>query len=640
METLSLLRYLLPNFAALGQDDPQGLAALFWIGIMLILVLSLFFVVLHFLRFRKRWSQINQLLEGQQIGTLAANRRSTLQAALKMDNPQVGNIWREFDESLVLSSDGASLHNTLDADHFFNARTLAQGLTGSRLLAAAPSFLVALGVLGTFVGLTVGLVQLDINSDSDVNVLRNGINGLIQGAAVAFMTSVWGIGCSLLLNFVEKMFERSALNRITGLQHRIDFLYPRLPAEQSLVSIADSSRQAKEALQELHERIGDRLQESFTGFAGVLQTTLTDTLNGIMKPAIDSLVQHSSDQSTTALEQLVNKFMAGMGESGKAQAELLNSSAQGLQNVVNNIDTRLQDLTQLVQVMQSEQHKLTASHGELADKLLKDVLEGTRQNQGQLHEQFQHMLGALQQQFSQLQSEAHGHDETRRQQLDEQVNALTRHQGDLLDAVSKGVSETQEQSRRMAEQHNIILQELGKVSTAMAESSLHMDNSAKQLGLLANKVESASTLLGSRLTEIADRVESALAETAHLTATQKEQSQAMLRLQDSISATMTEFRDAAQLTRTAVEALKQRQEELLRETRMEFSRLGDTLREQVLQVENQAKNWLESYSNQVGQQVNERMQEWNRHSLQYANEMLRISQGLGSVLDELEARRS
>ncbi|MEN1451253.1 anti-phage ZorAB system protein ZorA, partial [Pseudomonas aeruginosa] len=102
--------------------------------------------------------------------------------------------------------------------------------TASRLLAAAPSFLVAIGVLGTFVGLTVGLEGL-VGTSDEIEALKGGINKLISGAAVAFMTSVWGVFFSLLLNFVEKMFERSALGQIQQLQHDIDFLYPRIPAE-------------------------------------------------------------------------------------------------------------------------------------------------------------------------------------------------------------------------------------------------------------------------------------------------------------------------------------------------------------------------------------------------------------------------
>src|SRR5690606_18834332 len=144
----------------------------------------------------------------------------------------VGKVWREFDESLVISGDQKALFNTLDADHFFNARTLAPGLTGSRLLAATPSFLVAIGVLGTFVGLTVGLDSLNLSSRSDIPELRDGIDRLIQGATVAFMTSVWGVGLSLLLNMIEKFMERSALSKIKSVQQEIDFLYPRIPAEQ------------------------------------------------------------------------------------------------------------------------------------------------------------------------------------------------------------------------------------------------------------------------------------------------------------------------------------------------------------------------------------------------------------------------
>src|SRR3546814_12374633 len=72
----------------------------------------------------------------------------------------------------VCSSDlQQKLFTTLDAEHFFNARTLASGLTASRLLAAAHSFLVAVGVLGTFVGCTVGLEGL-VGTSDEIEALK------------------------------------------------------------------------------------------------------------------------------------------------------------------------------------------------------------------------------------------------------------------------------------------------------------------------------------------------------------------------------------------------------------------------------------------------------------------------------------
>ena len=55
---------------------------------------------------------------------------------------------------------GYHLFNTLDASHFFNHYSLARGLTDNRLLTAVPSFLTAIGVIGTFAGLQIGLGEI------------------------------------------------------------------------------------------------------------------------------------------------------------------------------------------------------------------------------------------------------------------------------------------------------------------------------------------------------------------------------------------------------------------------------------------------------------------------------------------------
>ncbi len=102
-------------------------------------------------------------------------------------HPSYGNLWREFDESLVHIPVRERLCNTLDAEHFFNTHTIARRLTENRLLAAVPGFLTALGVIGTFIGLTLGLESLRLsNSDTQsVEALQAGIFGLIGGASIA-----------------------------------------------------------------------------------------------------------------------------------------------------------------------------------------------------------------------------------------------------------------------------------------------------------------------------------------------------------------------------------------------------------------------------------------------------------------------
>ena len=186
---MDLLQHLIPDFAHMFSANPNGISAWFWLVTALIFGFSLFFLMLHFRHFRARMRALRSLLDGQSKETLAANRRETLHKAQELKATNVGMLWREFDESLVLSSDQQKLFNTLDAEHFFNARTLASGLTASRLLAAAPSFLVAVGVLGTFVGLTVGLealrrrgIKVEVSENHTVLSIPNDLLGFDTGA--------------------------------------------------------------------------------------------------------------------------------------------------------------------------------------------------------------------------------------------------------------------------------------------------------------------------------------------------------------------------------------------------------------------------------------------------------------------------
>ena len=127
---MELLQHLWPDFSAMFSAETSGLSAWFWSLTFLIFLGSVSAVCWHYVRFRRRAKALNQLLEGQNKETLALSRREVLQNAEALRMPGVGALWREFDESLVSSSDQKQLFNTLDAEHFFNSRTLAPGLTG------------------------------------------------------------------------------------------------------------------------------------------------------------------------------------------------------------------------------------------------------------------------------------------------------------------------------------------------------------------------------------------------------------------------------------------------------------------------------------------------------------------------------
>lgn len=459
---------------------------------------------------------------GRTKETLALTRRETLQKAQGLNAPNIGMLWREFDESLVVSSDQKHLFNTLDAEHFFNARTLAGGLTASRLLAAAPSFLVALGVLGTFAGLTIGLAKLNIDSHSSTEQMREGIDWMIQGAAVAFTTSVWGVTFSLLLNFLEKMFERNALNAIQKLQHDIDSLYTRIPAEQSLVHIAEYGKESKEALQELHERIGDRLQETLNGMSEAMQTALTDALNNIMAPAIQTLVSTTSQQSTQVLEKLVGNFMDGMTSVGREQGLQMQQAAADVNAAVSGMSERMNQLFSSLNEQQGRQMEVAQQQSAAFETQLQRISGSAEERQAQMEQRFAELMSGLTNQLQTQLGTAQQRDEERQVLFERLLSQASSSQTAMLEQFS---SSTREQMQAMAEAGNERHSNLEKVfSRLMMNLNTQLDS---QMGAAEQREQARQQRFQEQLDQVSTHQQELLSGLASAVQATQQQSRLM-----------------------------------------------------------------------------------------------------------------
>jgi hypothetical protein len=428
-----VLHHLLPDFSLLSKGGTEALGTYFWLVMTGIVGCAVIYLIYQKNQFNSKVRTLKGLLAGQTRENLAVNRLDMQQKARGLKDKRIAALWQEFDDSLVAPSDQKQLFNTLDADHFFNARTLAAGLTGSRLLGALPGLLVGVGVLATFVGLTIGLANLKMDSAAGVDQLRNGISTMIQGAAVAFLASVWGVFYSLLLNVVEKWVERVALGKIHELQHQIDSLYPLIPAEQSLVHIAEHSRESKEALQELHERIGDRLQESLAGMNEAMQQALTDALNNIMGPAIQTLVSTTSQHSTQALEHLVSNFTSGLTLAGREQGQLMQQAAAEVNTAMSGMTGQLNQLFQSLNDQQLRQQAASQQQSSDFQERLDKATAVSDQRQQHLESRFGEMMSGLTGQLDAQLGSAHRRDEERQQLFERTLDGLGNKQTALLD---------------------------------------------------------------------------------------------------------------------------------------------------------------------------------------------------------------
>lgn len=114
--------------------------------------------------------------------------------------------------------------SNLPASEFFNDITIGKAFNfNMRMLDAASGVLVGLGLLGTFLGLTLGIKGFNSSTASNIQA---SIQGLLDGMGTAFITSLVGMGLSLVYTvFIDKPSRKRLQRAIDLIDNRFDELY-------------------------------------------------------------------------------------------------------------------------------------------------------------------------------------------------------------------------------------------------------------------------------------------------------------------------------------------------------------------------------------------------------------------------------
>lgn len=313
---------------------------------------------------------------------IATQRREIAQNAMK--NPKLGNVWKEFDQSLIESN--GKLYNTVDAAYFFNTHTLASGLTENRLFAAVPGFLTALGVLGTFLGLTFGLGEIHL--DQGTQEMQKGISAMVSGASTAFLTSLWGVLTSLVFNWYEKRCERKIKVRIQKLQKNIDEKFHRAVVEQILVEIKSINENSHNHLAILDEKIGSQLQQVMDSTALTISNSIIEALATSLTPAINQLMNNTREGSEKVMENLIQTFIDKIGGAGETQKLAMDNATQALAESSQKMMSHLSTFVEQIDIKVTE------------------VRDGNREMLEQMRTHFSNQLGNMQQQTQQQNQQA------------------------------------------------------------------------------------------------------------------------------------------------------------------------------------------------------------------------------------------
>ncbi|MGW7676673.1 anti-phage ZorAB system protein ZorA [Shewanella sp. S23-S33] len=682
------LSWLIPDFNQLTLIPTTGdeLSTLFVFGLIVVTIIFSGFFAIKCVSTWFKLSWLEKVLKPLNRKDIVEQREPLLLKA-KSKEKSIGFLWMEFDETLVeICRNGRiEIRNTLDAGHFFNPYTLAGSVTENRLIAAVPGFLTALGVIGTFMGLQLGLADLKLGAGVDVNEMQEGVAAVVNGAKIAFLTSVWGVALSVIFNFFEKLCEQLIRRKIRNIEFLVDWLFPRIRPEEQLQIISDNSSESREVLQGLAEKIGEKMQEALVSATQGIQTSLEQSLSEIMAPAINKLVDSTTEGNQKALEGLLQSFMEGFGQAGNQQrdalddvSERVNKSVEAMQatmssfveqlqnsqaasgdrekaliadiaNQVNSLSTQSQSIHQKltsfvegqISEMTSQMQSREAASAKRDEELVKtikvqvDELILNSRSQGERLSSFvESQLGGLVQSFDDREMRASELETARNERIEQQSNSIAQLSTEILSSVEKSVSQQVKAVEQLLVQGQKLQNSINSSVEASAQATQAMKESSTELRVSADSMKVLSSHINEAGNKLSGAIRNAVESTSDLASQNQLTAQRMEKLRDELIRDVSRFGElTAQLNGLISSASSTFSE--LKGSHKEF--IGD-LKVEVEGLNQRMTGLLKDYAEQANGQTAAHLNVWSSSVTAYSTQMNNAVKALSSVVDEIQAK--
>jgi hypothetical protein len=262
---------------------------------------------------------------------------NTIEAAMQ-EEPMFRQPWAQFRKTLILQHVPwfmePRIFSTRRAEDIFTQDTLLSHRVNLAFYSQLPSLVTGIGLLLTFLALFIGLSKLHADGHEIV-----GVQGLINGLAGKFLTSIVGLIAANLFTLIEKPMVFRLMNAHHSFLGLIDKLFPRKTMEQMMEQLTPthSGRQASGG--ELRERLGGMGTDSLV--APIAELT----------SAVLSLTKWKQDEQAAA-RRMTAELPRVLREEFTAPMKALNDSLHDLTTFLKDAHRhRMQETTTLDDLM-------------------------------------------------------------------------------------------------------------------------------------------------------------------------------------------------------------------------------------------------------------------------------------------------
>lgn len=355
------------------------------IGFVVAMIIVMYYYANFYKQQKSIIKDINEVLE--EISVLEIKNASDSYEDIKnifLKSDLLRSAWLSYQKNHFFMKDvsGKSVvYTTEDADFFFNYNNLTNRYNATFWQNLGGVF-TGLGILGTFVGLSVGLATIDLE-----HITNEEIGNLVSGMSTAFMTSLFGISFALFYNWLHKGITDKLSQSISILCNGLESLFVARNAEQLLaMSYANSLEQAtqfKSFSTNLAVSIGNALEQklSSSSFAeniknmdatlGQVSNFMSEELSGVISNAIGEQIKENLvpvfDSLQNAIETLSSSGQSAIADGIKSGASKeLTAFADTLQQMNTNLQAVM---AQMQETSGSVNSDLTSAINRVVERL-------------------------------------------------------------------------------------------------------------------------------------------------------------------------------------------------------------------------------------------------------------------------------
>ncbi|WP_417150472.1 hypothetical protein [Prevotellamassilia timonensis] len=368
------------------------------------------------------------------------------------------------------------------------------------MLDTGSSTLVGLGLLGTFLGLTLGISDFD---SSNTNRINESIQGLLDGMDTAFLTSLLGMGASIAFTLTDKALRHRLYKHVYGLTEKLDSLYYIDDIELSNINQQKMVNQLYNALKT------DMLQQT--------------------SALVDKLTYHNADGQDVSVGNAIRELLTENQEQSKALKSFSTDLAMDLNNgfdevlsrqmqqkilpLMENVDTTTKAIVEHIDQMSAQvsspatdlMQKVVDELKQSMQSMINEFSTGLSSSATSELENLAHQLGTATQAMADFPKNMQNISSTLQLTIDEVKNAISEISNTSANANSTTMQQMQEQITFATGAISNTIAEVKDVMSSISQSSREQSN--QMVSKLADAAEKMGTFLNGTISTLSSSVQ-------------------------------------------------------------------------------------------------------------------------------------